>query len=420
MTDSDSKAPFVKLFGSNLIGKDGSIDTKSLDGKYVGIYFSAHWCPPCRGFTPELAKFYNAFRATEKGKNFEIVFVSSDRDASAFNEYFHEMPWLALPYAERSTKGTLSSKYKVEGIPTLVILDSAGKVVTTEGRGEIDDDPKGEHFPWAQQTLSELLKGSVVDNKGKEYAVDDFKNDVLGLYFGAHWCSPCRVFTPKLVKAYNKLKGEGKNFEIIFASSDEDNEAFTSYFGTMPWKALPFKKDNRKEALSKLFKVQGIPTLVLLNTDRKVISTAGRQIITDMVDEFPWTPKAFGPVNTLCAQLINDQAIFILFPEEKERTAQVALFQPVAEEFVKSFEAEKKKAGDEEASPPLSFFYENGGDLIPKVCQVFSVPKERPALLILNIPKQVKHFHAGPLTKDNTRDFVNDFLANKLTAIPLK
>jgi nucleoredoxin len=24
----------------------------------LAIYFSAHWCPPCRSFTPILSKFY--------------------------------------------------------------------------------------------------------------------------------------------------------------------------------------------------------------------------------------------------------------------------------------------------------------------------------------------------------------------------
>ncbi len=30
---------------------------------------------------------------------FDIVFVSSDKDQDAFNEYFKEMPWKALPYS---------------------------------------------------------------------------------------------------------------------------------------------------------------------------------------------------------------------------------------------------------------------------------------------------------------------------------
>merc|ERR1719253_707593 len=29
-----------------------------LGGKTIGLYFSAHWFPPCRGFTPQLAKAY--------------------------------------------------------------------------------------------------------------------------------------------------------------------------------------------------------------------------------------------------------------------------------------------------------------------------------------------------------------------------
>ena len=35
----------------------------------------------------------------------------------------------------------------------------------------------------------------------------------LGLYFSAHWCPPCKAFTPKLVETYNKVKAAGKQLE---------------------------------------------------------------------------------------------------------------------------------------------------------------------------------------------------------------
>ena len=50
---------FVSLFGEQLVSGTESVKTAEvLDGKVVGIYFSAHWCPPCRGFTPKLAEWY--------------------------------------------------------------------------------------------------------------------------------------------------------------------------------------------------------------------------------------------------------------------------------------------------------------------------------------------------------------------------
>ena len=67
-----------------------------------GIYFSAHWCPPCRGFTPQLVEFYKKFNKDKK--RFEIVFVSNDKDEESWKEYFSEMPWLAIPYEDKETK----------------------------------------------------------------------------------------------------------------------------------------------------------------------------------------------------------------------------------------------------------------------------------------------------------------------------
>lgn len=69
---------------------------------YAGLYFSAHWCPPCRAFTPMLGEFYNNLKAA--GKSLEIVFVSSDRDEAQWKEYYHSMPWLALPFEDRKRK----------------------------------------------------------------------------------------------------------------------------------------------------------------------------------------------------------------------------------------------------------------------------------------------------------------------------
>ena len=65
---------------------------ESTANKYFALYFSAKWCGPCRKFTPILIDFYN------DNSNFEVIFVSLDKDINEFNEYFSKMPWKSLPY----------------------------------------------------------------------------------------------------------------------------------------------------------------------------------------------------------------------------------------------------------------------------------------------------------------------------------
>lgn len=96
-----------ELIGKTVINKSKKeVDVNSLlpSGGVIGLYFSAHWCPPCRGFTPQLAQWYNKVKSGPHGSEFEIVFVSFDRDEKSFNEYFAEMPWLALPLSESKKK----------------------------------------------------------------------------------------------------------------------------------------------------------------------------------------------------------------------------------------------------------------------------------------------------------------------------
>jgi nucleoredoxin len=281
---------FSQLLGAKLVSKDGEVATdEALSGKTaVGIYFSAHWCPPCRGFTPKLAQMYND---TFKGKGMEIVFASSDRDEGAFGEYFAEMPWLALPFSERELKEKLSKKYKVQGIPSFVILGPDGNIITTDGRAAVMKDPEGTKYPWVPPTPQE--KAKLVHNLLGSELVQKAGGKPIGIYFSAHWCPPCRGFTPKLAEFYrNGLKDK---MEIIFVSSDRSQSDFDEYFGEMPWLALPFDKRKEKEELSDAFGVNGIPSFVVIDADGMTITTDGRsKVVSDPKGEaFPdgWLPQ---------------------------------------------------------------------------------------------------------------------------------
>ena len=116
------------------VSNNGEVSNDLSAVKIVGVYFSAHWCPPCRNFTPVLAEFYNKVNASEKV--FEVVFVTSDNDEKSFKDYLSTMPWVALPF-DSELKDELSNKFNVSGIPRLVILNSEGVIVDDNGRSAV-------------------------------------------------------------------------------------------------------------------------------------------------------------------------------------------------------------------------------------------------------------------------------------------
>ena len=79
-----------------------------------------------------------------------------------------------------------------------------------------------------------------------------------------------KAFTPKLAAAYKEINKTKKVFEVAFVSSDKSAKEWAEYYGTMPWISIPFG-DARIPALKKKFNVTGIPTLVILAPDGKVL-----------------------------------------------------------------------------------------------------------------------------------------------------
>jgi nucleoredoxin len=128
------KTEFEQSITKNLVKSSGSrtqkVSQAELTSKeYYAIYYSAHWCPPCRGFTPKLVDFYN--KASKQHDNFEIIFVSSDRSEKDMAAYMEEanMPWLALDFDTKKSSKDLT-KFASNGIPSLVLVDSDGNVLS--------------------------------------------------------------------------------------------------------------------------------------------------------------------------------------------------------------------------------------------------------------------------------------------------
>ncbi|KAM6562216.1 hypothetical protein CsatB_022214 [Cannabis sativa] len=276
-----------------LLSKDGNqVPVSELEGKTVGLLFSVSSHEPCIEFTNTLVEVYNKLK--DKGEKFEVVLISLNYEEDEFKKGLETIPWLALPYKDKITE-KLVRYFDISTIPTLVILGPDGKTVNSNV-AELVEEHGIDAYPFTQeriaalaeiekaklesQTLESLLVSGddnfVIGKNGSKVPISELVGKNVVLYFSAHWCPPCRRFTPKLIKTYNEIKEKDDAFEVIFISSDSDQSSFEEYFSIMPWLALPFG-DSRKKLLNRTFKVEGIPTAV-------AIGPSGRTVTKDVVE----------------------------------------------------------------------------------------------------------------------------------------
>jgi nucleoredoxin len=126
----------------------------------------------------------------------------------------------------------------------------------------------------ASSNAPSLFPEKILDSKGKTVSSKVLENKIVGIYFSAQWCPPCRNFTPALVEFRDK---NAKEFEVVFVSSDrsqEDQLKYMEKYG-MKWYALAHGSDEANE-LKKKYEVRGIPSLVIVDADGKTITKNGR------------------------------------------------------------------------------------------------------------------------------------------------
>ena len=144
----------LELIPEDIKGKDGLVKFSPKDSQFFGIYFSAHWCGPCRGFTPKLKNFYEVANKTEK--KIEIIFVSSDRSEAEFNEYFGTMPWTSIPFGHDAIDN-LNDCFEIQGIPTFLVFNKEGKLIDEKARTTVENRyPKNGYTEQTVQTIIDI------------------------------------------------------------------------------------------------------------------------------------------------------------------------------------------------------------------------------------------------------------------------
>jgi thiol-disulfide isomerase/thioredoxin len=128
----------LSLFHKFFDVKGTTLDDKEFDwskyrGKVVLIDFWATWCGPCLAELPNVKKNYERYH----DKGFDVVGISIDDDREKLEEFLEKdkLPWTILNEDRAGWKSAIAEEYGISGIPTVILVDKEGKVLSFNARG---------------------------------------------------------------------------------------------------------------------------------------------------------------------------------------------------------------------------------------------------------------------------------------------
>lgn len=133
----------MELSGQTAEGTD--FDWSAYRGKVVLVDFWASWCGPCIAEIPNMKKNLELYG----DRGFEIVGINMDSTRKAFEKCVEdrEITWVNLVSEEKGQKGwqaPMATYYGVSAIPTAILVDQEGKVVSLRARGAALDEALAE------------------------------------------------------------------------------------------------------------------------------------------------------------------------------------------------------------------------------------------------------------------------------------
>ncbi len=120
--------------------KGSTVSMKALKGKVVVLDFWATWCGPCVAEMPNMKKLYAEYR--DQGVEFIGVSLDQPREQGGLDKLKefvakNEIPWPQY-YQGNGWESAFSSKWGINAIPCVFVVDPDGNLYSTDARGKLE------------------------------------------------------------------------------------------------------------------------------------------------------------------------------------------------------------------------------------------------------------------------------------------